>query len=692
VWVTKDGELGLVDGQIDKYGILANVETLVASRIPGTDSHEAAKKSLLWLDMAGELVSQLPEEERVPASAEIQFKASNAYSILDDFPMAIYCLETARLLFTEAGRSREAEKAQKSMALYQLLAVEQAQLDASMSRDQVEATVNESLKNFEQVEDALLNSGFKFQLVQCLLAEAWAWERAFQMKRPGALENALGKLKMAEDIQNSIRSDMTIQKCEEIFQHKSAMVAQTAQLYELGVKLSLAAEDLIGAWEWVQKGKARAFHDLLSFEGTIPSVILKTVHGNEEAQNFLAKEAELLRVCQRVSPEQRFPVRQEIAVLRRKMNDCSALEGLLLYRGMKSITTHHLKGLFIEHQDVVCVDWTTVADRIWMFVIRPGKEPHACELKISAQEVSSWIESNLTAEYMRQPRANERMRMLDPLIAPLAELSNPGKLLVFCPGGMLGALPLHALELGGELLLERNLVTYASSLSVFNHCLLRRSDDKLSLAKITIFGNPTCDRSAAEISSRALAKQIGVEPYIGRQATKAAFQATAEDASAFHYHGHAMFSSTDPLLSALILNQGETNTLGGGNLTAREIIGLRLSIALFVMIACESAQQEIKAGEEPTGLLAMLMLAGVNSVIGTMWKCSDAAGKAFAEEFYSGLLAEFEANPDVKGMGSWFNIAKAMQQAVLAVRKRKPAPYFWALFVLHGNWHCTLTR
>jgi hypothetical protein len=110
--------------------------------------------------MAGELVSQLPEEERVPASAEIQFKASNAYSILDDFPMAIYCLETARLLFTEAGRSREAEKAQKSMALYQLLAVEQAQLDASMSRDQVEATVNESLKNFEQVEDALLNSSF----------------------------------------------------------------------------------------------------------------------------------------------------------------------------------------------------------------------------------------------------------------------------------------------------------------------------------------------------------------------------------------------------------------------------------------------------------------------------------------------------------------------------------------------------
>ena len=61
--------------------------------------------------------------------------------------------------------------------------------------------------------------------------------------------------------------------------------------------------------------------------------------------------------------------------------------------------------------------------------------------------------------------------------------------------------------------------------------------------------------------------------------------------------------------------------------------------AISLPSACEFAQQEIDAGEELIGLLLMLLLASVNSTIGTLWKCSDAAGRMFTEVFYDILEA-----------------------------------------------------
>ena len=327
-----------------------------------------------------------------------------------------------------------------------------------------------------------------------------------------------------------------------------------------------------------------------------------------------------------------------------------------------------------------------------MFTVRPGDQPAAHELTITKTEVSSWIESNLKAEYMRQKRANERLRELDPLAAPLAKVSEEGELLVFCPSGLLSALPLHALECDGRLLIDRNPVVYSSSLSVLHHCLLRRSDEIEDFDKITIFGNPSCDRAEAEESSTSLGKSLNVEPLTRDEATKSAFKDKSGKSSIFHYHGHAFFDSVDPLNSALKLHRRATEGSEKGDLTARELLTLSLKIALFVMIACESAQQEINAGEEPTGLLPMLLLAGVNSTIGTLWKCSDAAGRMFTEVFYDVLKAQIKEYPNKDDDVIVVDIARALRQAVLEIRKKRPAPYFWALFVLHGNWKCRFSR
>jgi CHAT domain-containing protein len=179
-------------------------------------------------------------------------------------------------------------------------------------------------------------------------------------------------------------------------------------------------------------------------------------------------------------------------------------------------------------------------------------------------------------------------------VAPLAKLSKD-ELLVFCPSGLLFALPLRALECEGKLFLDRNPVVYTFCLSVLYHCLLRRSNKIEDFDKVTISGNPSGDRAEAEESPRSLGKSLNMKPLTRDLATKTASKDRSDKSSIFHYHGHAFFDSVDPLNSALKLYQEATEGSEKRDLTAWELLTLSLETALFVMIACKSAQQEINA-------------------------------------------------------------------------------------------------
>ncbi|KAH7389229.1 CHAT domain-containing protein [Cadophora sp. MPI-SDFR-AT-0126] len=693
-WAEIDGENGNEEDRIDKYGLLSNTEILQAARIDSVDKQEASKKCLDWLEKAERLVNLLPEQNRISNLAEIKFKSSEAFYLLGDYPTAIGYVELAKLLFTQAGEKRQATHMQNRIGQLQLLTVYESRLSAGLGVEIAAEVLNESLKNFQQVQDALLKSDFRLQLARCHIQQAWIWQSAYELGQQDALVHALGQLEAAEDIRNGVRADMAIQKDEEILTHNRTLVAQNADLYELGVKLSLLQNSSAQAWQWIQRGKARAFLDLLGLEGNenVPTMIMASAMATERGKELLNTETKLLQDCEAASPERRFPIRQRISEIRRQLISIPELYNLQLYRGAEALSLQRLPGMFGLSKDVLCVDWALVGDSIWMITVRPGHQPSAHKLAITKPEVSSWIGSNLKAEYMRQKRANERLRELDPLVTPLSELSKKDELLVFCPSSLLSALPLHALECEGMLLLERNPVVYSSSLSVLHHCL-RRADNIQDLSKIAIFGNPSGDRVEAEQSSKSLGEIWHVEPLVRDAATKSAFKQKSETSSIVHYHGHAFFDSMDPLRSALKLHRPSTEALDSGDLTARELLTMKFGIALFVMIACESAQQEINAGEEPIGLLPMLLLAGVNATIGTLWKCSDAAGKLFTKVFYDVLKTQAEEllsknDHDVIVL----DVALALRQAVLDIRKQRSLPYFWALFVLHGNWKFRFSR
>jgi CHAT domain-containing protein len=691
-WTDKTGERQHIDDQIEMFGIAAQVEAEKCKQIFGLDLKESSQKSLSWLAKATSLLELLADErERLAALADIQFRSASAYSGADDFATAASCLQLAETIFSQLEMERQATKARVQRSRMSLLWIYEGYRGRAVPPDDIETMLNTVMNDLDTVQENLVESGMRFQLVKCHYQKALVWEHAHRLGQAEALHQALEELMAAEELLNQIRGGMTLQKDEEMLKHKADFVGRSAEIHELGIQVSLKLDCPGDAWEWTQKGKARAFLDLTSFNEPIPRSFLEAARVNTRAQELLDEEAELRRRCEQAPPQDRFPIRQKLVTCRGSMSHVEELHDICLFRGMRSLKKNQLKAMFPSRDDVVCVDWVTLQGDIYMFTVRPGYYPEVAKLSMSIEAVSLWIRSNLKAEYLRQPRANQRLRELDKLVEPLSTKSNPGDLLIFCPGGILASLPLHALYIDQQLLIERNTIIYTPSLAILHHCLFRRSEDAVRLNKSAVFGNPSCDRAAAETSSRSIAQSLGVTPYIGKDATKASFMTATQTSDMALYHGHAMFNASDPLGSALVLNQGDNLQDSTRYLTAREILQTHLKLALFIMIACESAMQEVTPGEEPTGLLPMFVLAGVNSAIGTLWKCSDIAGKMFTNELFSTVLKS-NTMPRSDAGPVLFEVAKAVQMAALELRKQKPEPYFWAAFVLYGRWECWITE
>jgi CHAT domain-containing protein len=114
-----------------------------------------------------------------------------------------------------------------------------------------------------------------------------------------------------------------------------------------------------------------------------------------------------------------------------------------------------------------------------------------------------------------------------------------------------------------------------------------------------------------------------------------------------------------------------TKGVDNGFLTAGEILELKLKAELVVLSACLTGLGDIK-GDGVIGLSRCLFLAGVPSVIVSLWSVPDEPTQYLMTEFYSNLQG---------GM----NKAKALHQAILTTKQKFRSPVNWAGFTLIGE-------
>ena len=202
-------------------------------------------------------------------------------------------------------------------------------------------------------------------------------------------------------------------------------------------------------------------------------------------------------------------------------------------------------------------------------------------------------------------------------------------------------------------------------------------------------GNATGDTPAGETSADQIATRLNVSSFTRQHATKGQLVDQAPKSQFIHIHGHVLADAYS-LDQSILFHQRE-------RLKAREVFSLPLAVTHphVVLIGCGSGVERLNAGDEPLGLVSAFLHAGASGVVATMWPIHDSlAGAAFSEDFYDLNVGNATAGNTTAGnvtilkSGQTIDLARRLQRAALTIKAKTEtsAPYFWAGFVLYGDW------
>jgi CHAT domain-containing protein/predicted negative regulator of RcsB-dependent stress response len=145
-----------------------------------------------------------------------------------------------------------------------------------------------------------------------------------------------------------------------------------------------------------------------------------------------------------------------------------------------------------------------------------------------------------------------------------------------------------------------------------------------------------------------------------------------------HFAAHGILNNIHPELSGIVLSLvDEAGQQQDGFLRLQDIYNLRLPAELVVLSACQTGLGKEIKGEGLIGLTRGFMYAGALRIVASLWKVDDRATSELMKRFYQGMLGPEALSP-----------VGALRQAQLSLWKQKQwrAPYYWAAFVLQGEW------
>lgn len=142
-----------------------------------------------------------------------------------------------------------------------------------------------------------------------------------------------------------------------------------------------------------------------------------------------------------------------------------------------------------------------------------------------------------------------------------------------------------------------------------------------------------------------------------------------------HIATHGLLDAQRPQFTGVVLSLVGNKT-NDGFLRTDEIFNLKMNPALVMLSACETGLGKEKRGEGVIGLTRAFMYAGAPTVGVSLWSVADKSTAELMTDFYKRYLG---ASPSASG---------AMRAAQLSMisGKKYSAPFYWAPFVLVGEW------
>lgn len=150
-----------------------------------------------------------------------------------------------------------------------------------------------------------------------------------------------------------------------------------------------------------------------------------------------------------------------------------------------------------------------------------------------------------------------------------------------------------------------------------------------------------------------------------------------KDYRILHFATHGDLNDEQPELSALVFSRFDRQRRPqSGYLRLHDLYTLELNADLVVLSACETALGKQIRGEGVIGLTRGFMHAGSRQVLASLWNVEDNSTASLMKLFYWNLFKKGERP------------AEALQHAQMTLWQspQTRAPYFWAGFILQGEY------
>nr|WP_316426239.1 CHAT domain-containing protein [Leptolyngbya boryana] len=376
-----------------------------------------------------------------------------------------------------------------------------------------------------------------------------------------------------------------------------------------------------------------------------------------------------------------------------------------------TITTPKLVDIqrIAQQQNATLVEYSLISDIIFIWVISPSGEIAFRQVNLSQIDVplSELVRNSrngigargriprASAQVVLQPRQEKDLQTLHQLlIEPISSLlpKDQNQPIIFIPQGELFLVPFPALkDARGQYLIDRHTILTSPSIQVLEQTQQRRKILQQQWANKTVspalvVGNPAMPKiklgdqteilkslPGAATEGKEIATILTSTMLTGHQATKSKVVEQMKDARFVHLATHGLLDDFRGfgIPGAIALAPDQPGQENSGLLTADEISTLSLNAELAVLSACDTGRGTI-TGDGVVGLSRSLIVAGVPSVVVSLWKVSDESTAMLMTEFYQNLQRKSTK-------------AQALRKAILKTKKTYADPYYWAAFTLIGE-------
>ena len=156
----------------------------------------------------------------------------------------------------------------------------------------------------------------------------------------------------------------------------------------------------------------------------------------------------------------------------------------------------------------------------------------------------------------------------------------------------------------------------------------------------------------AEQEARMVGRKLGVEPLLGRQATKQAVLQAMESVALIHLAAHGDAERGEIALAPSFRSPNSIPRESLYLLTTSDIAKVQLRAKLVVLSCCHSARGEIKA-EGAVGIARAFLGSGARSVLVSLWALDDRSAEQLMSQFYDHLVRGESASDSLHQAMKW---------------------------------------